>query len=266
MSHRRPLLGKRVLVLRPRHQAEETARALSERGAIAIVLPLIEVVPPPDPEPLSRALWDVESYELVAFTSVNAVHAVVHALRSQGRDADVLNRVRMASIGPGTTAALREWGLEPAVIAKEHVGEGMGEAILASLSPLPPKPAPRVLLPRALVAREELPSMLREAGIDLDVVAAYETRPISKEQGEALAAELSRGAIDAVLLTSSSTVKSLRDALGDDAPRLLSKVTLATIGPIARETAENLGLRVDVSADPYTVPALLDALERHFGK
>lgn len=267
MSHqKRGLLGKRVLVLRPKHQAEETARALEERGAEAVIVPLIEVVEPPDPEPLRRALGRLSTYDIVAFTSVNAVHAVVAALRALGLDAHALQEARIASIGPGTTQALEAWGLAPSIVAKEHVGEGMGEAILSALSPLPRNPPPRVLLPRALVAREELPAMLREAGIELDVVPAYETRPISKEQGQALAAELSRGAIDAVLLTSSSTVKSLFDALGERAPALLSHAVVATIGPIARETAKEVGLRVDVSADPYTVPALLDALEGHFAK
>lgn len=261
---KRALLGKRVLVPRPKHQAEETARLLRERGAVPVIMPLIEVGPPPSREPLGRAVRALSQYDLVALTSANAVDAVLGELRAQGREAGELALVKVASIGPGTTAALENAGIIPDIVASQHVGEGMAETIIAALSDASRERTPRVLLPRALVAREELPSMLREAGIELDVVAAYETRPVSREDCEALRNQLEQGAIDALLLTSSSTVTSLCDALGERAGELLAHTVLATIGPIAEETARARGLRVGVSAEPYTVPALLDALERFF--
>lgn len=256
------LLGKRVLVARPKAQAEETAALLRARGALPVIVPLIEVVPPPDREPLARTVRELAEYDVVVFTSANAVRAVLGELASQGRDARDFEGLRIASIGPGTTAALEQAGLRPDIVAEKHVGEGMAEAIVSALPGL--GRSPRVLLPRALVAREELPTMLRAAGCSLDVVAAYETRKASREDCERLAAELAEGVIDAVLLTSSSTVTSLCDALGADANELLSHTVVATIGPIAEKTARERGLRVDVSANPYTVPALIEGLERYF--
>ena len=46
----------------------------------------------------------------------------------------------------------------------------------------------------------------------------------------------------------------------------MSKVCVASIGPITTATAQALGIRVDVVADAYTVPGLIDALEKHFEK
>lgn len=260
----RGLLGKRVLVLRPRHQAEATAKLLRERGAEPIVMPLLEITPPPDPEPLARALAALDQYDLVAFTSANAVHAVVLALAAEGLEASALSRSKIASIGPGTSAALEEHGLSPSIVAEEHVGEGMAEAILQAFASSGSKQ--RVLLPRALSAREELPKLLDSAGVEVDVVPAYETRPLGREQAETLRAELEGGRVDAVLITSSSTLASLEEALGESMAALLSRTTLATIGPIAERTARAMRVRVDVSAHPSTVPALLDALERHFAE
>lgn len=259
----RGLSGKRVLVLRPRHQAEATAKLLRERGAEPLIIPLLEIAAPPDPEPLARALASLDRYDLVAFTSANAVHAVVAALAAQGKDASALACVSIASIGPGTSSALEEYGLVPRVVAKKHVGEGMVEPILEALAESPTK---RVLFPRALVAREELPALLAEAGVKVDVVPAYETRPLGRDQAEALRKTLAEGAVDAVLVTSSSTLSSLKEALGDAMAELLSYTVVATIGPIAERTAAAMGVRVDVSADPSTMPSLLDALERHFAE
>jgi uroporphyrinogen-III synthase len=46
----------------------------------------------------------------------------------------------------------------------------------------------------------------------------------------------------------------------EDLSRLLSDVMIACIGPIAAETAEQMGLPVHVVAKPYTVQGLLHAL------
>jgi len=257
----RGLLGKRVLVLRPRHQAEATAQLLRARGAEPVVMPLLEIAPPPDPEPLARALANLARYDLVAFTSANAVHAVVQALAARAKPPTALASTKLASIGPGTSSALTEYGLSPSLVAKDHVGEGMAEAILSAFAA---QARPRVLLPRALQAREELPNLLSQAGIEIDVVPAYETRPLGAEQAQALRTELAAGRIDAVLITSSSTVSSLNEALGPSTPALLAQTVVATIGPIATRTAVSMGVRVDLSANPSTIPALIEAVERYF--
>jgi uroporphyrinogen III methyltransferase/synthase len=72
--------------------------------------------------------------------------------------------------------------------------------------------------------------------------------------------------VDAVLFTSSSTAENfcaLFDGHGT-ATEWLPDVVVASIGPITSATCVRLGIRVDVEASPYTLPALLDALETHF--
>jgi uroporphyrinogen III methyltransferase/synthase len=122
----------------------------------------------------------------------------------------------------------------------------------------------RVLVARAMSAREALPDALRASGCEVDVVAAYETRAPSPDVAERIAGDLERGALDAVLFTSSSTVDNLCDLLGTRAPSLLARARIASIGPVTTAAAERRGVRVDVRASPYTVPALLDALESSF--
>ena len=41
------LNGKRILITRPRRQADEFARALREAGAQPLLFPVIEIGPPP---------------------------------------------------------------------------------------------------------------------------------------------------------------------------------------------------------------------------
>jgi uroporphyrinogen III methyltransferase/synthase len=126
------------------------------------------------------------------------------------------------------------------------------------------RPNASVLILRAQVARDALPDALRAAGFPVDVVAVYETRAVPQSAGDAIAAELARGAIDAVTFTSSSTVDNLCDLIGPRAQALLARVVVASIGPITTATAERRALRVDVTAKTYTVAGLIDALEDAF--
>lgn len=253
---RKPLFGQRLLVPRPGGQAERTAQAIRARGGEPIVLPLIAITPPPEPAALEAAARRLREYDWVLFTSENGVECFVAALKRLGYDARAFGSSRLGVIGPRTGDALRRAGLEPDVVATEHVGEGLARDVLAGGVPR------RVLIARALHARDALPDALRAAGASVDVVAAYETKPVLSA-GETLAELTESRGIDAILLTSSSTVEALLERLGPGGVERLAGAVIASIGPVTTATAERLGLRVDVTASSYTVDGLLDALERH---
>lgn len=254
----RPLFGKRVLVPRAPHQAEGTARAVRERAAEPVVFPVIEICDPPDPGRLERAAEEAGSYDWVVFTSANGVTRFFAALRAVGRDARGLGAAKVAVIGPKTKAALEARGIVADLMAEEYVGEAVGQALLGR------GPVRRVLIPRALVARDALPEMLRKAGATVDVVAAYETRPVPRERAAELREKLEKGGVDVAIFTSGSTVSSLCDLVGADAAELLSRVTVASIGPVTSRALTERGVTPAVTATEYTVAGLLDALERHF--
>jgi uroporphyrinogen III methyltransferase/synthase len=253
----RPLFGKRILVPRAAPQAKDAAHAIRQRGAEPVLFPAIEIHDPPDPNPLREAARSVASYDYVLFTSANGVERFFTELNRQGRDARAFGNAKVGVIGPRTGFVLQQYGVKPDLVAEQFVGE----ALAAALAPFAPK---RVLIPRALVARDELPALLRKQGATVDVIAAYETKPVAPEKVRTLITHFEAGEISAVLFTSSSTVTSLCDALGAEAPKILSKTTVSCIGPITAKTAADRGLKIDVQASEYTLAGLLDALEQHF--
>jgi uroporphyrinogen III methyltransferase/synthase len=257
---RRPLFGKRVLVTRAREQAGAAASLLRERGAEAVVVPTIEIHDADEMAPLERAVAALGTYHWVAFTSANGVERTWRAIVASGRDARAFGSARIAAIGPATARTLEEHGLRADVVAKEFRGEGLAEDMLRAIGGA----RPRVLIARAKAAREALPEALRAAGCEVDVVAAYETRTPRPEVVERLAAELERSALDAVLFTSGSTVDNLCDLLGPRAPALLERTRVASIGPVTTAAAQRRGVRVDLTASPYTLVTLVDALEASF--
>lgn len=254
------LSGKRVLVTRAKEQAGSTADLLRARGAVPVIVPTIAIGEPGDPAPMRRAVADLARYAWIAFTSANGVEHTWREIERQGRAAAGLGAAKVAAIGPGTARALEARGVRVDVVAKELRGEGLAAELLRVFGDA----RPRVLVARAEVARNVLPDELRAAGCEVDVVAVYATRAPDAEAVAHLAAALARDEIDAVLLTSGSTVDNLCDCLGAPAAELLAHARVASIGPITSEAAARRGVRIDVSAPEPTVAALVEALEAWF--
>lgn len=258
---RQPLFGRRVVVTRAAEQAGELAASLSERGARCVQFASIAIGDPPDRDRLLEAARGVGGYGWVVFTSQNGVARFFDALAETGRDARALGAARVAAIGPATARALAARGVRADLVPSRFVGESLAEELVGALGPA----RPRVLLARALVARDVVPDALRAAGCEVDVVAAYETRPAAPSDVTALVQALEAGAIWAVTFTSPSTVESVCAALGPSAPALLSGAKVASIGPVTTERARALGLRVDVEATEHSQVGLVRALEEAAG-
>ncbi len=251
---RQPLFGRRILVPRPRSQAAETVAAIRARGAEPVVFPVVELTPPPAPEAFAAAVAGLHHHDWVVFTSANGVTATFAELERQRRDARAFGGARVAAIGPRTAAALERRGIVADRIADAYVAESLADALLEG------GPPGRVLLLRAAEAREVLPERLLAAGCRVDVVAAYETRPIGDAAQAELRALVAAGRVDTVLLTSGSIARAFAAALGP--VRLEHPPLIASIGPVTSAAARAAGLEVGVEAAVYTVEGLLDALER----
>jgi uroporphyrinogen III methyltransferase / synthase len=254
---RRPLFGRRVVVTRARAQAGELSAELERLGAEVHEFPTIEISPPEDFGPLDAAIRELDSFNLIVFTSVNGVEAFLVRLRYHGLDLRAVPRdAKVAAIGPATAERIEWAGLRVDVVPEEYRAEALiGALDVGTLAEV------RVLIPRAKVAREILPEKLREAGAEVVVPPAYESVPLS-EGKEDVSVRLQKGEIDCVTFTASSTVENFVGAFGaDEAARLLSGTRIACIGPITADTARKRGLRVDAEADEYTISGLVEAVK-----
>jgi len=253
-----PLAGRRIVITRRRAQAGGLRQTLRRRGATVIELPTIALAPPQSWDPLDNAIRRLARYAWVVFTSANGVEFFFSRLRRLGRNRRVFRSARLAAIGPATAAALRRRGVRVALVPDEYRAEGLLRAFKVERWR-----GKRVLLARAAQAREVLPRELRRRGARVDVVEAYRTVVPSASHSRLRRIFARRP--DAITFTSSSTVKYFFALLGRGrARRALAGVAVATIGPVTSRTARALGLRVAIEAKPYTIPALVRAMEKCF--
>ncbi|HTY71728.1 MAG TPA: bifunctional uroporphyrinogen-III C-methyltransferase/uroporphyrinogen-III synthase [Actinomycetes bacterium] len=252
----KPLFGWRVLVPRTREQAGELSARLRRHGAVPDEVPTISVEPPRAPQQMDRAIQGLVSgrYLWVAFTSVNAVRAIREKFEEYGLDARAFAGIKVAAVGEQTAAALLAFGVRPDLVpAGEQSSAGLLEdwpEYDRQLDPLD-----RVFLPRADIATETLAAGLVELGWEVDDVTAYRTVRAAPPPAATRDA-IKTGGFDAVVFTSSSTVRNLVGIAG----KPHATTVIACIGPQTAKTAEEHGLRVDVLADKPSVVGLADAL------
>ncbi|HWC95707.1 MAG TPA: uroporphyrinogen-III C-methyltransferase [Candidatus Sulfopaludibacter sp.] len=249
---RLPLFGKRIVVTRAHSQAGSLTARLQALGAAVIEIPAIEIRPASDYGPLDAALATLSSYDYLIFTSANGVHHFVDRLDRSAGDLRGL-RARICAIGPATRAAVEALHLKVDLMGKEYVAESLLESFEGQeLS------GKRVLLPRAAVARDLVPSELTRRGAHVDVVEAYRT--VQPESEAAIPRTVDgRLACDCITFTSSSTVRNFAAIAGADS---LRGVPVASIGPITSQTARELGIDVTIQAVEFTINGLLEAVRR----
>jgi len=255
---------KRVLVTRPRAQADSFVDGLRAAGFEAVYFPVIEINPIDDNIALDRALSKLKCYDWVVFTSVNAVDVVFEKIHFTTQHAEsmekssvssVFSGVKVAAIGPKTANALHERGVTLDFIPGEYVAE----AILPGLGDLRGR---WVLLPRAEIARKALPEAINQAGGVAHEIAVYRTLP-AQPDAEGLTAL--KAGVDLITLTSPSTVQNfiaIAQQNGLDPLNLPNNQLFACIGPITEQAAREVGLTNIVVAKEYTTEGLIAVIRK----
>lgn len=253
------LFGWRVLIPRTQDTTGSIMSMLRGHGAVPMEVPTISVEPPRTPQQIDRAIHGLVSgrYEWIGFTSLNAVRAIREKLDEYGLDARSFAGLKVAAVGDSTVASLIEFGVRPDLVP---VGDQSTSALLEdwpiydSLT----DPINRVFLPRADIATDTLAAGLAELGWEVEDITAYRTVRAAPPPAEVREA-IKTGGFDAVLFTSSSTVRNLVGIAGKPHHTTI----VACIGPQTAKTAQEHGLRVDVLAGTSTLYGLVEAVAAH---
>src|SRR5579884_3471371 len=224
-------------------------------GADVIEIPTIEIKPPKSYKALDAALEKIVHYDWLILTSVNGVEALFARLGKLKISAEKLKHLQVAAIGPATKREIEAQGLQVAVTPEKYVAESVVEALRGQTE------GKRVLLVRAKVARDVLPTELKKAGARVDIAEAYETH-VPKDAKAKLNRLFANNTTrpDIVTFTSSSTATNFLDLLEKDHYPALREIQLASIGPVTSGTLTQAGFRPNIEAREYTMQGLSQAI------
>ena len=251
---RQSLFGRRVLVTRTPDQAGELIDALARAGAIGVSIPMIRLAPADPVAPLDAALDALAEFDLLIFTSANAVRFTAERAAARGVALDAL-RADVVCVGPHTAERAQRAGLGGARTPARFDAEGVLE-LLRARGGLAGR---RVLLPQSDKARATLADGLRDAGARVDAVAAYRNLP-AEVDARGLCDDLCAGRFDALTFTSPSTAKRFAELLDPESREAAARCVVAAIGPITAEALRRAGLPPEVTASRAGAAELVAAL------
>jgi len=127
------LEGKRVLLVRPEEARDVLPQALAERGARVDAVAFYRTVPAPEARQAAAAIASGAA-DAVVFTSPSTVRFLLAAGEEIGPDALAsLRAVARVAIGPVTSRALAERGLEAHAVAETPDAAAVAEAVVRAL-------------------------------------------------------------------------------------------------------------------------------------
>ena len=253
----RPLFGQRIVVTRTRDQASQLSRQLLELGADVLEVPTIKMGPPDQHKDIVDAILGLNSYDWLVFTSANGVSTFFDLFFKTFDDLRDIGGVRMAAVGPGTAARLKELHLKVDLMPEESLAKEIARSFAKyeSLDNL------KILLLRAQVANSDLPKALEALGAIVDDVACYKTLPETEDHNGDAARMLESGA-DWITFTSASTVENFH--LRFNLPELVKRfpsIKLASIGPETTKPIAALGLQPFIEPKEHSIAGLVRAIE-----
>lgn len=192
-----------LLITRPAGLAEGLAAGLRAIGVAPVILPLIEIAPPPEPAPLAALLPRLPECQWAIFISPSAVRMGLAAVHEH---LEVFpESVRLAAVGEGSARPLREALGRPVLIP----AEGADSEGLLACPELQALARQSVMLFRGVGGRTLIADTLAARGAAVMHAVCYERRPLRPDTAPLLA-----DWPDAISVTSTEILDQLVQVMG----------------------------------------------------
>ena len=234
------LTGKRILVTRPRAQAETLCQLLEAEGGVAWRFPTLDICQnQPDEADLAHALHS----DWLIFTSSNAVDFAIRAFNGKMPKFD---QTRIAAVGEATAKCLRDLGWPVNCVPSHNFSS---EGLLAEPQ-LDAVKACECVIVRGVGGRDILEQGLRARGANVSYLEVYR-RECPTADNTALTAAIAAQQLDAISITSIEALSNLLEILDENSQGLIKDINLIVVSPRIADHARQLGFKhIAVSRHP----------------
>jgi uroporphyrinogen-III synthase len=266
-------LAQATVALAEGRQLEELAKMLEKEGARTVRCPMVCILDAPDPAPvlawLRRLIAGQFAYVvLLTGEGLRRLAAVAQREGLHEQFIAALGQVQTITRGPKPVRALKELGLSPAKVAESPTTQGVIETLRAeSLQ------GKTVGVQLYSEANPPLTEFLNSAGAAVETVQPYIYAPRADSDRVAdLIQQLSAGAVDALVFTSSPQVDRLYEIAAErgivEALQAgLAKTCVAVVGPVVAENLRARGAAVDLCPEQgFVMKNLVQLLKRRLGE
>lgn len=261
---REMLSGKHIMVAATGQTANRIATELERRGAVVSRIEALVTCPTLDRSALDAAFDRLREYAWIIFTSANGVRYFSEYLDQRGFGEHERKNLPVCALGPATAKAAEAHGFQVQLVPAEFIAEGVLKTLGAQPGGLRALHGRRILIPRAVDARDLIPIELESLGVLVDVAPCYRSEPGELPVTERAA--LLERRLDMAVFTSSAAFGNFLKMMGHDAAlHLLAASPVAVIGPVVAATVENYGIKPALIPRQSTVECLLGEICSFFG-
>ncbi|RMF97926.1 MAG: uroporphyrinogen-III C-methyltransferase [Candidatus Schekmanbacteria bacterium] len=257
VSTEKPLLGKKILITRPKSKDERLSTLIRERGAKAINVPVIKVCERDVKAIKDKILNEINEAEWIIFTSKTSVNIFEKKLMRKVQKIG-LKKIKICAIGEATADTLNKIGIEVDFVPEEYSSRGIAKGLRKRAVN-----DKKILVFRSSSGNSILRESLKAMGGKIKEYCLYDI-VTAIENKDALKKKLSSG-IDVVVFTSSMAVRSFFKLAGKNFFKMNgSKPLFAVIGDITEKELEKYNLKADIKPPKFTIPELADSICKYF--
>lgn len=229
------LNNKKVLVTRPRQQADQLCELISNAGGSSLRFPTIEIQAVIDSEKLTNCFAKINKYDYVIFVSRNAVQVVFENYLNAS---DLATQIRLLAIGAGTKASLVEMNMTDVL----HAGAEADSESLLLLKELQSEfiKGKRILIVRGVGGRELLADKLKSRAAVVDYAEVYE-RCLPEYKIQERHGLWQNDKIDVIVVSSNEGLENLLRLTQEEDKQQLFKTPLAVMSERNADLARDLG-------------------------
>ena len=246
----KPLFGQKIIVTRSRTQASKLVDLLEYHGAEAIELPTIKIEDPDDLDAVDECIERIDEYRWIIFTSTNGVQYFFKRFFALNKDIRDLGKIKIACMGSATGEEVEKFHLKVDFIPSKYASENFTDEFLSTYN----VKGRNILLARTDIATQHLEKELIIGNANVTSLTVYKTLQENSLTPDILSM-IENNEIDWVTFTSSSTARNFFNMYKGD-----KNFKIASIGPVTTETVKEYGYCVDIQAQEYTIPGLVESL------
>ncbi len=244
------MLPKSVLVTRPIDQSKQLNELLENNGFKAISLPLIKLERIKTNPALDSFFNELDSFDWIVFTSVNAVKFFFEAAEEKGVKFYFYPDLKIATVGEKTKLQLEQLGYRTNFVPIKYTAEVLAD----NMDDVAGK---KILIPRSSDASNHYIEVFKSRKAEAIPLTIYQNSPVTYSLEEF--SEKFNQNIDYLTFASGSAVKAF-DTLLKMKGATLTKEKLICIGPSTAKVANELGYEVTAIAEPHTNEGIIEAI------
>lgn len=248
-----------ILISRPYSKLEQALNILPSNRFNVYACPTIEIHAIEKEKRHLDIFSRINQFNYLIFTSQYSVIETFEYLKEIKVDLKQLNSLTICAVGPMVSEQLRKCGVAVNMIPQKYTAQS-----LSKLFPTARVGREKILFPKGNRSAGLLEAALSRKGYIVNSPIVYLTK-LKNELEVSVENLIFAREVHCIAFTSPSSVIALTAILEKkDSTHLLQGITISAIGPSTYLACNNLGLKVAILPNQYTVHGMARAISKYF--